>query len=175
MCYAVTALRVLTHAPWDDNMFHGHIRELVLCAIGNGWTWADQTATVQGRRVSIGEVCAAFASYLNVNAFPPGQVSDLDTAIIAACDDLFSRPLANASLRNFHVHCLSCSASGKVSAALFDTMLSINLENDTIDLPKMIADRTPRLALDREDTWFFSRQRLLQSGPNKIMKKLKVV
>ena len=60
MCYAVTALRVLTHAPWNDNMFHGHIRELVLCAIGNGWTWADQTATVQGRRVSIGEVCCCF-------------------------------------------------------------------------------------------------------------------
>ena len=54
MCYAVTALRVLTHAPWNDNMFHGHIRELVLCAIGNGWTWTDQTATVQGRRVSAG-------------------------------------------------------------------------------------------------------------------------
>ena len=35
MCYAVTALRVLTYAPWSDNMFHGHIRELVLCAIGN--------------------------------------------------------------------------------------------------------------------------------------------
>ena len=70
MCYAVTALRVLTHAPWSDNMFHGHIRELVLCAIGNGWTWTDQTTTVQGRRVSIGEVCAAFASYLNLNAFP---------------------------------------------------------------------------------------------------------
>ena len=66
-------------------------------AIGNGWTWADQTATVQGRRVSIGEVCAAFASYLNVNAFPPGQVSDLDTAIIAACDET----IANSSLRNF--------------------------------------------------------------------------
>ena len=47
MCYAVSALRVLTHAPWNDNMFHGHIRELVLCAIGNGWTWKDQTATVQ--------------------------------------------------------------------------------------------------------------------------------
>ena len=141
MCYAVTALRVLTHAPWDDNMFHGHIRELVLCAIGNGWTWADQTATVQGRRVSIGEVCAAFASYMNVTAFPPGQVSDLDTAIIAACDDLFPDH-SERFFAQFHVHCLSCSASGKVSAALFDTMLSINLENDTIDLPKMIADRT---------------------------------
>ena len=42
----------------------------------------------------------------------------------------------------------------KFSAALFDTMLSINLENDTIDLPQMIADRTPRLALDREDVGF---------------------
>ena len=37
-------------------------------------------------------------------------------------------------------------------------MLSINLENDTIDLPQMIADRAPRLALDREACWFFSRQ-----------------
>ena len=153
MCYAVTALRVLTHAPWNDNMFHGHIRELVLCAIGNGWTWADQTATVQGRRVSIGEVCAAFASYLNVNAFPPGQVSDLDTAIIAACDDLFPDH-SELFFAQFHVNCLSCNASGKVSAALFDTMLSINLENDTIDLPQMIADRAPRLALDREDVGF---------------------
>ena len=153
MCYAVTALRVLTHAPWNDNMFHGHIRELVLCAIGNGWTWADQTATVQGRRVSVGEVCAAFASYLNVNAFPPGQVSDLDTAIIAACDDLFPDH-SEFLFAHFQVNCLSCNASGKVSAALFDTMLSINLENDTIDLPQMIADRAPRLALDREDVGF---------------------
>jgi len=134
-------------------MFHGHIRELVLCAIGNGWTWADQTATVQGRRVSIGEVCAAFASYLNLTAFPPGQVSDLDTAIIAACDDLFPDH-SELFFAQFQVNCLSCSASGQVSAALFDTMLSINLENDTIDLPQMIAGRTPRLALDREDVGF---------------------
>ena len=151
--YAVTALRVLTHAPWNDNMFHGHIRELVLCAIGNGWTWADQTATVQGRRVSVGEVCAAFASYLDVNAFPPGQVSDLDTAIIAACDDLFPEH-CEFFFAHFQVSCLSCNASGKVSAALFDTMLSINLENDTIDLTQMIANRAPRLALDREDVDF---------------------
>ena len=153
MCYAVTALRVLTHAPWSDNMFHGHIRELVLCAIGNGWTWTDQTATVQGRRVSIGEVCAAFASYLNLNAFPPGQVSDLDTAIIAVCDDLFPDhcELFFAQLR---VNCLSCSASGQVSTSLFDTMLIVNLENDTIDLAQMIAGRTPRLALDRDDVGF---------------------
>ena len=89
MCYAVTALRVLTHAPWTDSMFHGHIRELILCVIGNGWAWADQTAMVQGRRISTGEVCAALASYTNQTAFPPGQVSDLDTAIIAVCDDLY--------------------------------------------------------------------------------------
>ena len=89
VCYAVTALRVLTHAPWTDSMFKGHIRELVLCAIGNGWTWTDQNATVQRRRVSVSEVCAAFASYSNEGAFPPGQVADLDTAIIAVCDDLY--------------------------------------------------------------------------------------
>ena len=153
-------------------MFHGHIRELVLCAIGNGWTWADQTATVQGRRVSIGEVCAAFASYLNVNAFPPGQVSDLDTAIIAACDDLFPDH-SEFFFAHFQVNCLSCNASGKVSAALFDTMLSINLENDTIDLPQMIADRAPRLALDREDVGF-SHASDCSIRTNKAMKKLKV-
>ena len=76
-----------------------------------------------------------------MTAFPPGQISDLDTAIIAACDDLFPDH-SERFFAQFHVHCLSCSASGKVSAALFDTMLSINLENGTIDLPKMIADRT---------------------------------
>lgn len=65
MCYAVTALRVLSQAPWTDHMFHGHIRELILCAIGNGWTWTDQSATVQHRRVSVSEVCAAIASYSN--------------------------------------------------------------------------------------------------------------
>jgi len=108
---------------------------------------------VQGRRVSLGEVCAAFASYLNLTAFPPGQVSDLDTAIIAACDDLFPDH-SELFFAQFQVNCLSCNASGQVSAALFDTMLSINLENDTIDLPQMIANRAPRLALDREYVGF---------------------
>ena len=153
MCYAVTALRVLTHAPWSDNMFHGHIRELVLCAIGNGWTWTDQTTTVQGRRVSIGEVCAAIASYLNLKAFPPGQVSDLDTAIIAVCDDLFPDH-CELFFTQLRVNCLSCGASGQVSIPLFDTMLIVNLENDTIDLTQMIACRNPRLALDRDDVGF---------------------
>ena len=89
MCYAITALRILTHAPWNDDMFYGHIRELILCAIGNGWTWKDQTAAVQGRRITTAEVSAALASYRNPSAFPPGQISALDTAIIAVCDDLF--------------------------------------------------------------------------------------
>jgi len=103
--------------------------------------------------VSIGEVCAAIASYLNLNAFPPGQVSDLDTAIIAVCDDLFPDhcELFFAQLR---VNCLSCGASGQVSVPLFDTMLIVNLENDTIDLAQMIAGRNPRLALDRDDVGF---------------------
>ena len=34
-------------------------------------------------------------------------------------------------------------------------MLIVNLENDTIDLAQMIAGRTPRLALDRDDVGFF--------------------
>ena len=153
MCYAVTALRVLTHAPWNDDMFHGHIRELVLCAIGNGWTWTDQTATVQGRRVSAGEICAAFASYINQKAFPPGQVSDLDTAIIAVCDDLFPDH-CEFFFAHFKVRCLSCYADGQVSVPLFDTMLIVNLEDDTVDLEQMIACRNPRLALDRDNIGF---------------------
>ena len=153
MCYAVTALRVLTHAPWSDNMFHGHIRELVLCAIGNGWTWTDQTATVQGRRVSTGEICAAIASYMNQKAFPPGQVSDLDTAIIAVCDDLFPDH-CEFFFAHFKVSCLSCCTSGQVSVPIFDTMLIVNLEDDTVDLAQMIACRNPRLALDRDDVGF---------------------
>ena len=153
MCYAVSALRVLTHAPWNDNMFHGHIRELVLCAIGNGWTWKDQTATVQGRRVSTGEVCAAIASYMNPKAFPPGQVSDLDTAIIAVCDDLFPDH-CEFFFAHFKVNCLSCGTSGQVSVPLYDTMLSVNLEDNTVDLAQMIACRSPRLALDRDDVGF---------------------
>ena len=55
----------------------------------------DQNTTVQRRRVSVGEVCAAFASYSNKAAFPPGQIADLDTAIIAVCDDLISRTLCS--------------------------------------------------------------------------------
>ena len=88
-----------------------------------------------------------------LECLPPGQVSDLDTAIIAVCDDLFPDhcELFFAQLR---VNCLSCSASGQVSTSLFDTMLIVNLENDTIDLAQMIAGRTPRLALDRDDVGF---------------------
>lgn len=153
MCYAVTALRVLTHAPWTENMFHGHLRELVLCAIGNGWTWADQTATVQKRRVSAAEVCAAFASYMNLKAFPPGQVSDLDTAIIAVCDDLFPDH-CEKFFAQFKVCCVSCESSGQVSVPLFDTMLCLRSDNNEIDIAQMILNRQPRLALDREDVGF---------------------
>lgn len=153
MCYAITALRVLTHAPWNDNMFYGHIRELISCAIGNGWTWTDQAATVQGRRVSTAEVCAAFASYMNLNAFPPGQISDLDTAIMAVCDDLFPDH-SDLFFASFTVRCLSCKAKGQVSVPVFDSILILNLENDTLDLAQMLACRNPRLALDRDDVCF---------------------
>ena len=114
MCYAVTALRVLSYAPWTDDMFHGHIRKLVLCAIGNGWTWTDQSAQVQQRRVSVSEVCAAIASYYNPIAFPPGQNTDLDTSIIEVCDDLYPEHVAYF-FPQYKVHCHSCSAEGKIS------------------------------------------------------------
>ena len=153
MCYAVTAMRVLTHAPWGDDMFHGHIRELVLCAVGNGWTWTDQTTTVQRRRISTSEVCAAFASYSNQSAFPPGQIADLDTAIIAVCDDLYPGH-AEIFFSQFNVTCRCCQAVGRVSVPLFDTMLCFKLEDNTIDLHAMLMKRDPRLALDRDDVGF---------------------
>ena len=153
MCYAVTALRTLAHAPWKDEMFFGHIRELVLCAIGNGWTWADQSASVQGRRISTAEVCAAFASYNNLRAFPPGQVSDLDTAIIAVCDDLFPEHV-NLFFATFKLKCSSCNAKGSASVPVFDSLLIRNPEDGEVLLPQMLAHRTPRLALDREDIDF---------------------
>ena len=153
MCYAVTALRTLAHAPWKDDMFFGHIRELVLCAIGNGWTWSDQSASVQGRRISTAEVCAAFASYTNLTAFPPGQVSDLDTAIIAVCDDLFPEHVS-LFFATFNLACPVCNAKGSVSVPVFDSLLIRSPTDNGIHLPQMLAHRTPRLALEREDTDF---------------------
>ena len=153
MCYAITALRILTHAPWNDDMFHGHIRELILCAIGNGWTWKDQTAAVQGRRITTAEVSAAIASYRNTSAFPPGQNSALDAAIIAVCDDLFPDHVA-FFFAGFSVHCASCNAEGQVSVSIFDASLITMPESTAIDLDRMLGDRNPRLALDREEVGF---------------------
>ena len=153
MCYAVAALRTLAHAPWKDDMFFGHIRELVLCAIGNGWTWSDQSASVQGRRISTAEVCAALASYTNLKAFPPGQISDLDTAIIAVCDDLFPEHVS-LFFATFNLECPVCNAKGSVSVSVFDSLLIHSPTDNRIDLPQMLTHRTPRLALDREDIDF---------------------
>ena len=153
MCYAVTALRTLAHAPWKDDMFFGHIRELVLCAIGNGWTWSDQSASVQGRRISTGEVCTALASYTNLKAFPPGQISDLDTAIIAVCDDLFPEHVS-LFFATFNLECPVCNAKGSVSVSVFDSLLIHSPTDNKIDLPQMLTHRKPRLALDREDIDF---------------------
>ena len=83
---------------------------------------------------------------MNQKAFPLGQVSDLDTAIIAVCDDLFPDH-CEFFFAHFKVSCLSCCTSGQVSVPLFDTMLIVNLEDDTVDLAQMIACRNPRLAL----------------------------
>ena len=124
MCYAVTALRVLSQAPWTDHMFHGHIRELILCAIGNGWRWTDQSATVQRRRVSVSEVCAAIASYSNQTAFPPGQVAYLDTAIIEVCDDLYPEH-SEFFFSQFQIRCQNCHVEGKISVAVFDSILAV--------------------------------------------------
>ena len=36
MCYAMTALRILSYAPWTEEHMKGHIREIALCAVAKG-------------------------------------------------------------------------------------------------------------------------------------------
>jgi hypothetical protein len=103
--------------------------------------------------VSVGEVCAAFASYSNKAAFPPGQIADLDTAIIAVCDDLYPEHCAHF-FSQFSVQCCSCQAIGKISVPLFDSLLVVHAQGGSIDLNTMLNSRNPRLALDRDDVGF---------------------
>ena len=153
MCYAVTALRILSYAPWTDHILQGHIRELVLCAIGKGWTWTDQSAELHQRRVSLSEVCTAIATCHNLHAFPPGQIADLDMAIIEVCDDLYPQH-SDLFFPQLRIQCHSCAATGTISVSIFDTYLIWNTNSTALDFAAMIMQSSPRLALDREGLSF---------------------
>ena len=75
MCYAITALRILTFAPWTDAHMKGHLREVALCAIAKGWTHATQNVIVGRKRITIAEISIAISSYENEKIFPPCAVS----------------------------------------------------------------------------------------------------
>ena len=50
MSYAVTALRILTYAPWTEQHMLAHVREIALCAIAKGWTFAKRGLFQHDRR-----------------------------------------------------------------------------------------------------------------------------
>ena len=56
MCYAMTALRILSYAPWTEDHMKGHIREIALCAVAKGWTYKTPKISVTGQRVTIAEI-----------------------------------------------------------------------------------------------------------------------
>ena len=62
MCYAMTALRILSYAPWTEDHMKGHIREIALCAVAKGWTYKTPKISVTGQRVTIAEICVAIAT-----------------------------------------------------------------------------------------------------------------
>ena len=107
MCYAITALRILTYAPWTDAHMKDHLREVALCAIANGWTHATQNVTVGGKRVTVAEVSIAISSYENKKVFPPCAVSDLDQTVLEVSSDLFEDHIAEF-FPHFNFECFSC-------------------------------------------------------------------
>ena len=108
-----------------------------------------------------GQVCfASFLACLLVakgsfaeTAFPPGQVADLDAAIIEVCDDLYPEH-CEFFFSQFQIRCQNCHVEGKISVALFDSILAVHTEDGSVDLATMINHRSPRLALDREGVKF---------------------
>ena len=89
MCDAVTALRVLSFAPWSDKHFLGHVREIALCAIAKGWTHKNPNILISKNCGTTADMCVAISSYDNESIFPPGEVSELDQTILEVCSDLF--------------------------------------------------------------------------------------
>ena len=149
MCYAVTALRILSFAPWSDKHFFGHIREIALCAIAKGWTRRNPNTLVSKNRVTTADICVAISSYDNENVFPPGEVSELDQTILEVCSDLFPHHVQEFYSK-FQFNCFSCQESITKNICLFDAdAFQWNIPSD-ICLQGICTKMTPRNHFDKD-------------------------
>ena len=149
MCYAVTALRVLSFAPWSDKHFLGHVREIALCAIAKGWTHKNPNILISKNRVTTADICVAVSSYDNESIFPPGEVSELDQTILEVCSDLFPHHVQEFYSK-FQFNCFSCQESITKNICLFDAdAFQWNIPSD-ICLHGICTKMTPRNHFDRD-------------------------
>ena len=149
MCYAVTALRVLSFAPWSDKHFLGHVREIALCAIAKGWTHRNPNILVSKNRVTTADICVAISSYDNESIFPPGEVSELDQTILEVCSDLFPHHVQEFYSK-FQFNCFSCQESITKNICLFDAdAFQWNIPSD-ICLHGICTKMTPRNHFDKD-------------------------
>ena len=147
MCYAITALRILTFAPWTDAHMKGHLREVALCAIAKGWTHATQNVTVGGKRVTIAEVSIAISSYENEKIFPPCAVSDLDQTILEVSSDLYEDHIAEFFPR-FKFECFSCCNTIGKHISVFDAEAFDWTDIKNVSLARICAHIIPRTAFE---------------------------
>ena len=149
MCYAITALRILTYAPWTDAHMKGHLREVALCAIAKGWTHATQNVTVGGKRVTVTEVSIAISSYENEKVFPPCAVSDLDQTVLEVTSDLFEDHIAEFFPR-FNFECFSCCNTIGKHISVFDAEAFDWTDIKNVSLARICAHIVPRTAFEED-------------------------
>ena len=149
MCYAMTALRILSYAPWTEDHMKGHIREIALCAVAKASTYKTPKVSVTGQRITIAEICVAIATYENIDIFPVGSVSDLDQTIIEVTNDLFPQHVEEF-YPQFIFQCFCCSASVKKNVSVFDAKIDDVYKEGVMDLTKIYSSLLPRATLEKE-------------------------
>ena len=150
MCYAMTALRILSYAPWTEDHMKGHIREIALCAVAKGWTYKTPKISVTGQRVTIAEICVAIATYENIDIFPVGSVSDLDQTIIEVTNDLFPQHVEEF-YPEFIFQCFCCSASTKkMFLSLMPALMTFTKKRQWILLRSILASYLVQLWKKKE-------------------------
>ena len=147
MCYAITALRILTFAPWTDAHMKGHLREVALCAIAKGWTHATQNVIVGGKRITIAEISIAISSYQNEKVFPPCTVSDLDQTILEVSSDLYEDHITEF-FPGFNFECFSCCNTTRKHISVFDAEAFDWTDIKNVSLARICAHITPRTAFE---------------------------
>ena len=147
MCYAITALRILTFAPWTDAHMKGHLREVALCAIAKGWTHATQNVIVGRKRITIAEISIAISSYENEKVFPPCAVSDLDQTILEVSSDLYEDHITEF-FPGFNFECFSCCNTIRKHISVFDAEAFDWTDIKNVSLARICAHIIPRTAFE---------------------------